>query len=167
MKRLWMLRILSIGILMAAVAGIAPEAGAQSATAVQSTIDILTDASRSTTDRVNAARDLAVLGRDSDSATQALIGVLSSDASPAVRAAAARALGLQAFPSETPIQAAIQALAGDTSAEVRLAAVQALNILGVDSSAALAALQSAAAKDPDPGVRQAARTVYARLTSGG
>jgi hypothetical protein len=61
----------------------------------------------------------------------------------------------------------IQALASDASVEVRMAAVQALNILAVDSASGTAALQNAAANDPDPGVRQAARAVYARLTSGG
>jgi HEAT repeat protein len=168
MKRVASFRAAAIGFALAAViVTAAEEAGAQSAAVVQSTIGILTDASRSTADRVNAARDLAVLAQNSNSATQALIGVLAGDPDPAVRAAAARALGPQAFPSEAPIQAAVQALAGDASAEVRLAAVQALNILGVDSASATAALQNAAANDPDPGVRQAAQTVYTRLTSGG
>jgi HEAT repeat protein len=168
MKRVASFRAAAIGMALAAVIVMAPaEAGAQSAAAVQSTIGILTDASRSTADRANAARDLAVLAQDSDAATQALIGVIATDPDPAVRAAALRALGHQAFPSAAPIQAAVQALSSDASAEVRLAAVQALNILAVDSASGTAALQNAAANDSDAGVRQAAQAVYARLTSGG
>jgi HEAT repeat protein len=168
MKRVESFRVVGLCVaLAAAVIGGAANAYAQSAAAVQSTIGILTDASRSTADRANAARDLAVLAQDSDAATQALIGVIGADPDPAVRAAALRALGHQAFPSAAPIQAAVQALSSDASAEVRLAAVQALNILAVDSASGTAALQNAAANDSDPGVRQAAQAVYTRLTSGG
>ena len=140
-------------------------AQSQSAVEVQKAINILTDTSNSLQNRINAARDLAVLGRDSDSAAQALIGVLSSDPNPAVRSEAALALGSAAFPSASPIQALIQALNSDSSPEVRRAAVQGLNVVGVDSASALQALQSAARNDPDPGVRQAAQVVANRFSS--
>ena len=140
-------------------------AQSQSAADVQKAIGILTDTSNSIQNRIRAARDLAVLGRDSDSAAQALIGVLTSDPSPAVRSEAALALGSAAFPSASPIQALIQALNSDSSPEVRRAAVQGLNVVGVDSASALQALQSAAQNDLDPGVRQAAQAVANRFSS--
>jgi HEAT repeat protein len=140
-------------------------AQSQSAAEVQKAIGDLTDTSNSLQNRINAARDLAVLGRDSDSAAQALIGVLSGDPNPAVRSEAALALGSAAFPSASPIQALIQALNSDSSPEVRRAAVQGLNVVGVDSASALQALQSAAQNDPDPGVRQAAQAVANRFSS--
>jgi len=153
-------------LLMATVI-LASATGAQSQSAVdvQKAIGILTDTSNSIQNRIRAARDLAVFGRDSDSAAQALIGVLSSDPNPSVRSAAALALGSTAFPSASPIQALIQALNSDSSPEVRRAAVQGLNVVGVDSASALQALQSAAQNDPDPGVRQAAQAVANRFSS--
>ena len=119
-------------------------AQSQSAADVENAIGILTDTSNSPQDRINAARNLAALGQDSDSAAQALIGVLSSDPNPAVRSAAAPALGSAAFPSASPIQALIQALNSDSSPEVRRAAVKGLSVIGVDSASALQALQNAA-----------------------
>jgi HEAT repeat protein len=152
-------------LLMAAVI-LVSAAGAQSqyAAEAQKAIGILTNSSNSPQDRINAARDLAVFGKDSDSAAQALIGVLSSDPNPAVRSMAAIAIGSAAFPSDSPIQALIQALNSDSSPEVRLAAVQGLSVIGADSASALQALQIAAQDNTDPGVRQAAQTVYNRLT---
>jgi HEAT repeat protein len=149
----------------AAVLAFATGAQSQSTDEVQNAIAILTDTSNSLQSRINAARNLAVFGQDSDSAAQALIGVLSGDPNPAVRSAAAVALGSAAFPSASPIQALIQALNSDGSPEVRRAAVQGLNVVGVDSASALQALQTAAQNDPDPGVRQTAQAVYTRLSS--
>jgi hypothetical protein len=140
-------------------------AQAQSGAFVQNAIAILTNTSNSPQERIAAARDLGALGQDSDSAAQALIGVLSSDPNPAVRSAAASALGSAAFPSASPIEALIQALNSDSSSEVRRAAVEGLSIIGVDSASALQALQNAAKSDSDPGVRQAAETVYKRFSS--
>jgi HEAT repeat protein len=140
-------------------------AHSQSAAEMQNAIGILTDPSKSPQERINAARDLGVLGQDSDSAAQALTGVLSSDPNPAVRSAAAVAIGTGAFPSASPIQALIQALNSDSSPEVRLAAVRGLEVIGVDSESALQALKSAAANDPDSGVRQLAQTVAKRFSS--
>ncbi len=146
---------------LAFAAGVQAQSGAD----VQNAIGILTDTSNSPQDRINAARNLAVFGQDSNAAGQALIGVLSSDPNPAVRSAAAVALGSAALPSAAPIQALIQALDSDSSPEVRRAAVRGLEVVGVDSPAALQALQTAAQNDPDPGVRQAAQAVYDRFTS--
>jgi HEAT repeat protein len=157
--------IVSALLIAASVLALATGVQAQSAAEVQSAIDILTDASNSLQHRINAVRNLAVFGQDSNVAAQALIGVLSSDPNPAVRSASALAIGSGAFPSASPIEALIQALNSDSSPEVRQAAVQGLDVVGVDSPAALQALQSAAQNDPDPGVRQAARAVYNRFTS--
>jgi HEAT repeat protein len=143
----------------------ATSAQSQSAADVQKAINILTDVSRSPQERIGAARDLGVLGQDSDSAAQALIGVLSSDPNSAVRSAAAVAIGTGAFPSASPIQALIQALNSDSSPEVRLAAVKGLEVIGVDSASALQALKNAADNDPDSGVRQLAQAVYKRFSS--
>jgi len=160
--RKWTVSALLVGAVI-----LAPAAGAQSqyAAEAQKAIGILTNPSNSPQDRINAARDLAVFGKDSDSATQALIGVLSSDPNPSVRSMAAIAIGSAALPSGSPIQALIQALNSDSSPEVRLAAVQGLNVVGVDSASALQALQRAAQNDPDPGVRQAAQAIYNRFTN--
>jgi len=161
-SRKWAVSVLLMGaVILASATG----AQSQSAADVQNAIGILTDTSNSPQDRINAARDLAVFGKDSDSATQALIGVLSSDPNPSVRSMAAIAIGSAALPSGSPIQALIQALNSDSSPEVRLAAVQGLNVVGVDSASALQALQRAAQNDPDPGVRQAAQAVYNRFSS--
>lgn len=158
----WTFSALLIGaVILASATG----AQSQSAVDVQKAIGILTDTSNSIQNRIRAARDLAVFGRDSDSAAQALIGVLSSDPNPAVRSEAALALGSAAFPSASPIQALIQALNSDSSPEVRRAAVQGLNVVGVDSASALQALQSAAQNDRDPGVRQAAQSIANRFSS--
>jgi hypothetical protein len=161
-SRKWAVSALLMGaVILASATG----AQSQSAAEVQKAIGILTNPSNSPQDRINAARDLAVFGQDSDSAAQTLIGVLSSDPNPAVRSAAAIAIGSAAFPSASPIQALIQALNSDSSPDVRRAAVQGLDVIGVDSASALEALQSAAQNDPDPGVRQAARAVYNRFSS--
>jgi HEAT repeat protein len=152
-------------LILASVLALATGVQAQSAAEVQTAIAILTDASNSLQDRINAARDLAVFGQDSNVAAQALIGVLSSDPNPAVRSASALALGSAAFPSTSSIEALIQALNSDSSPEVRRAAVQGLDVVGVDAPAALQALQNAAQNDPDPGVCQAARVVYNRFSS--
>ena len=157
--------VFSALLIAAAVLTFATVAQSQSAADVQNAIGILTNPSNSPQDRINAARNLAVFGQDSDSAAQALIGVLSSDPNPAVRSAAALALGSAAFPSASPILALIQALNSDSSPEVRRAAVQGLDVVGVDSASALQALQSAAQNDPDPGVRQTAQAVYNRFSS--
>jgi HEAT repeat protein len=157
--------IASALLIAATVLAFATSAQSQSAADVQNAIGILTDTSNSLQSRINAARDLAVFGQDSDSAAQALIGVLSGDPNPAVRSASALALGSAAFPSASPIQALIQALNSDSSPEVRRAAVRGLDVVGVDSASALQALQSAAQNDPDPGVRQAALAVYNRFSS--
>lgn len=157
--------VVSALLVAATVLSYATGAQSQSETDVQKAIGILTDTSNSIQNRINAARNLAVFGQDSNSAAQALIDVLSSDPNPAVRSASALALGSSAFPSASPIQALIQALGSDSSPEVRRAAVQGLDVVGVDSSDALQALQSAAQNDPDPGVRQAAQAVYNRFTS--
>ena len=140
-------------------------AQAQSEAEAQNAIGILTDTSNSLQDRINAARNLAVFGKNSDSAAQALIGVLSDDPNPAMRSAAALALGSAAFPSASPIQALIQALNSDSSPEVRRAAVQGLGVIGADSPSALQTLQITGQNNTDPGVRQAAQAVYNRLTS--
>jgi HEAT repeat protein len=157
--------VVSALLMAAAVLAFATGAQSQSTDEVQNAIAILTDTSNSLQSRINAARNLAVFGQDSDSAAQTLIGVLSGDPNPAVRSAAAVALGSAAFPSASPIQALIQALNSDGSPEVRRAAVQGLNVVGVDSASALQALQTAAQNDPDPGVRQTAQAVYTRLSS--
>ncbi|MBI5578895.1 MAG: HEAT repeat domain-containing protein [Deltaproteobacteria bacterium] len=160
--RKWAVSALFMGaVILASATGARP----QSAGDVQKALGILANPSNSPQDRINAARDLAVFGQDSDSAVQGLIGVLSSDPNPAVRSAAALALGSAAFPSASPIQALIQALNSDSSPEVRRAAVQGLNVVGVDSAPALQALQSAAQNETDPGVRQAAQAVYNRFSS--
>jgi hypothetical protein len=80
-------------------------ANAQSSSRVESAIAIMTDSTRSPQDRISAADDLGAFGQDSDAATQALMGVMSNDPLPAMRAAAARELGASAFPSGSPIQA--------------------------------------------------------------
>ena len=160
--RKWLVSVLLIG---AVVPASATGAKSQSAADVQYAIGILTYPSTSPQERINAARNLAVFGQDSDSAAQALIGVLSSDPEPAVRSAAALAIGSAAFPSAAPIQALIQALNSDSSPEVRLAAVKGWEVIGVDSESALQALQSAATNDPDPGVRQLAQAVCNRFSS--
>jgi HEAT repeat protein len=152
-------------LIAASVLALATGVQAQSGTDVENAIGILTDTSNSPQDRINAARNLAVFGQDSNAASQALIGVLSGDPNPSVRSAAAVALGSAALPSASPIHALIQALDSDSSPEVRRAAVRGLEVVGVDSPAALQALQTAAQKDPDPGVRQAAQAVYNRFTS--
>jgi HEAT repeat protein len=157
--------VVSALLMAATVLTFATGVQSQSAADVQNAIGILTDTSNSTQKRISAARDLAVFGQDSNSAAQALIGVLSGDPDPAVRSAAAVALGSAAFPSASPIQALIQALNSDSSPEVRRAAVRGLDVVGVDSDSALQALQSAAQNDPDPGVRQAAQAVYNRFSS--
>lgn len=149
----------------AAILVIVTGAQSQSAADVQNAIGILTDPSKSPQERINAARDLGVFGQDSNSAAQALIGVLSSDPNPAVRSAAAVAIGTGAFPSGSPIQALIQALNSDSSPEVRLAAVKGLEVIGGDSESALQALKNAAANDPDSGVRQLAQAVAKRFSS--
>jgi HEAT repeat protein len=159
-------RVVSALILGALILASATGVQSQSAADVQNAIGILTNPSNSPQDRINAARNLGVLGQDSNSAAEALIGVLSSDPNPAVRSAAAVALGSAAFPSDAPIQALIQALNSDSSPEVRLAAVKGLEVVGVDSDSALQALQSAAANDSNPGVRQLAQAVYNRFSSG-
>jgi HEAT repeat protein len=155
----------SVVLMGAVMLASATGAQAQSAADVQNAIGILTNLSNSPQERITAARNLAVLGQDSDSAAQALIGVLSSDPNSGVRSEAALALGSAAFPSASPIQALIQALASDSSPDVRRAAVQGLTVVGVDSPSALQALQSAAQNDPDPGVRETAQAVYNRFTS--
>jgi HEAT repeat protein len=157
--------VVSALLIAAAVLAFASGAQSQSEADVQKAIGILTDRSNSIQNRINAARNLAVFGQDSNSAAQALIGVLSSDPNSAVRSASAVALGSAGFPSASPIQALIQALSSDSSPEVRRAAVQGLDVVGVDSSDALQTLQSAAQNDSDPGVRQAAQAVYNRFTS--
>jgi HEAT repeat protein len=143
----------------------APSVQAQSAAFIQNAIGVLTDASNPAESRINAARDLSVLARDSDAATAALMGVLANDPTPAVRSAAAAAIGYAAFPSAAPIQALIQALSSDGSPEVRAAAANGLGVVGVDSDAALQALKTAAAGDADPQVRAIAKTVFERLSS--
>jgi HEAT repeat protein len=115
--------------------------------------------------RIIAARNLAVMGQDSNSAAQALIGVMSSDPNPAVRSAAAAALGSAAFRSTDPIQTLIQALNSNSSPEVRLTAVKGLEVIGVDSESTLEALQNAGANDSHPGVRRFAQAVYNRFSS--
>jgi HEAT repeat protein len=166
MHRFNALPAVALILALAVIAAVFPaDASAQSPVRAERAIGIMTDPTRSPQDRINAANDLAVSGRDSDAATQALIGIMSNDPVPAVRAAAARALGASAFPSAAPIQAVIQTLNSDSSAQVRLAAVQALDILGVDSASAVAALRNAASNDASPEVRQAAQGVYNRLTS--
>ena len=157
--------VVSALLVAATLLAFATGAQAQSEAEVQNAIGILTDTSNSPQIRIKAARDLAVLARDSDSAAQALIGVLSGDPNPAVRSAAAIALGSAAFPSAAPIQALIQALNSDSSPEVRRSAVQGLEVVGVDSASALQALQGAAQNDPNPGVRQAAQAVSNRFSS--
>lgn len=158
-------RVVPALIIAASVLAFATGVRSQSDADVQNAIGILTDASKSLQDRIDAARNLAVLGRDSDSAAQALIGVLASDPNPAVRSAAALALGSAAFPSASPIEALVQALNSDSSPQVRRAAVQGLDVVGVDSAPALQALRGAAQNDPDPGVRQAAQAVCNRFSS--
>ena len=82
----WAVSVLLMGaVILASATGVQ----SQSAADVQNAIGILTDTSNSPQERIDAARDLAVLGQDSDSAAQALTGVLSSDPNPAVRSAAA------------------------------------------------------------------------------
>lgn len=161
-SRKWVVSALLMG---AVVLASATGAQSQSAADVQKAIGILTNTSNSPQERTNAAWNLAALGQDSDSAAQALIGVLSGDPNPAVRSAAAQALGSAAFPSASPIQALIQALNTDSSPEVRLSAVKGLEVVGVDSESALQALKNAAANDADPGVRQLAQAVYKRFSS--
>lgn len=158
-------RVVSALLVGAVILSSAPGAQSQSAADVQKAIGILTNPSNSPQERINAARDLGVLGQDSDSAAQALIGALSSDPNPAVRSAAAVAIGSGAFPSASPIQALIQALNSDSSPEVRLSAVKGLEVIGVDSASALQALKNAADNDPDAGVRQLAQAVYKRFSS--
>jgi len=158
-------RVVSVLLMVAIVLTSTAVVQSQSAADVQNAITILTNSSNSPQDRISAAWNLAALGQDSDSAAQALIGVLASDPNPAVRSAAAVALGSAAFPSASSIQALIQALNSDSSPEVRLAAVKGLEVIGVDSASALQALQSAATNDPDPGVRQLAQAVYKRFSS--
>jgi HEAT repeat protein len=158
----WGVSALIVG---AAILASATGAQSQSAADVQKAIGILTNPLNSPQERINAARDLGVLGQDSDSAAQALTGVLSSDPNPAVRSAAAVAIGSGAFPSASPIQALIQALKSDSSPEVRLSAVKGLEVIGVDSASALQALKNAADNDPDSGVRQLAQAVYKRFSS--
>jgi len=131
--------------------------------AVQAAVAVLGNPAKGPEMRISAARELAVLGRDSDSATGALMAALANDLNPGVRSAAAAAIGYAAFPSAAPIQALIQALNTDTSLEVRLSAARALGIIGVDSASALQALQSAAANDPAPQVRELAQMVAGRL----
>ena len=152
MKTISCVRGVASALLVAAtVLSYATGAQSQSETDVQNAIGILTDTSNSIQNRINAARDLAVFGQDSDSAAQALIDVLSSDPNPAVRSASALALGSAAFPSASPIQALIQALNSDSSPEVRRAAVQGLGRrrrgLGVGASGAA----ECCAKRPGPG----------------
>jgi len=143
-------RAVAVLLTAAVVLASATVAQSQSDALVQNAIGILTDKSRSPQERIGAARDLGVLGQDSDSAAQALIGVLSSDGNPAVRSAAAVALGSAAFPSASPIQALIQALNSDSSPEVRLAAVKGLEVIGVDSDSALQALKTPQAMTRTP-----------------
>ena len=160
--RIWAVSALLVGaVILASATG----AQSQSAADVQKAIGVLNDTSTSIQNRIRAARDLAVLGRDSDSAAQALIGVLSSDPNPAVRSMAALALGSAALPSDSPLQALIQAMNSDSSPEVRLSAVKGLSVIGADSASALEALQLAAQNNTDPGVRQAAQAVANRFSS--
>jgi HEAT repeat protein len=161
-SRKWAVSALLMGaVILASATG----AQSQSAAEVQKAIGILTNPSNSPQDRINAARDLAVFGQDSDSAAQALIGVLSGDPNPALRSMAALALGSAALPSDSPIQALIQAMNSDSSPEVRLSAVKGLSVIGADSASALEALQLAAQNNTDPGVRQAAQAIYNRFTN--
>lgn len=162
-----MCRRLFAAVVLAWVLGLtaAPAAHAQTAELIQNAIGVLTNPSNPAENRINAARDLSVLARNSDAATAALMGVLANDSTPTVRSAAAAAIGYAAFPSAAPIQALIQALSSDSSPDVRMAAANGLGVVGVDSDSALQALKAAAAGDADPQVRAIARTIAERLSS--
>lgn len=159
---------LKLFVLLLAAAAIFPASAGRTQSneaSVQAAIGVLTDLKKGPEERINAARDLAVLGQDSNSAAEALMGALANDPNAGVRSVAAVAIGNAAFPSDAPIQALIRALASDTSADVRLAAVRGLSVIGVDSASALAALQSAAANDTDPRVKDLAQAIANRFSS--